>query len=335
MRRALLLLSTFWLMACDDAKPDSKGELIVYAAVDRSSALPLIRAYQRARGIRIRPVFDNEAAKTAGLARRVLLERKAPRADVWWSGEALFTERLDQAECFEALPSRMPAKGRSDPYHGNSWVGFGVRLRVLVYRKDRWPHPETAPRRIADLARPELRGRVILARPLYGTSATHAAWLLSQPRGREQIKAIAANRPLLVAGNAQVVEAIHRGQALLGLCDSDDALIGQERDPRLRFAIPDQEPGGLGVVATPASAAVILGAPHAVEARRFVAWLASPEAETLLAATPSRNLPTHDEAAGPSELPPLKALHLAPLNLRVLASQTREHRSALKRLFPW
>ncbi len=319
-RDALARIALASAVALMTACTREHGEtLTIYAAVDRDTAAPILAAFAEQTGADLNVVYDSEAAKTVGLAKRVELERDEPRADVWWSGEALYTALLDQRGCLAPLDEGLLRDVARDPDpRGAGWIGFGLRLRVLVYREDLWPRPNAPPARVADLADPLLRGRVALARPVVGTSATHAAWLASSPEGTELLRAIAANEPLIVAGNAVVVRTVARGQALLGLTDSDDVLIGREDDSRLRFVIPDQDGGG--AIWTPSTAGVIAGAPNAALARRFVLFLAGAGGEDRLSTSRTRNLPVTRGVPPPPELPSLATLHLASIDVTALAT---------------
>src|SRR6476661_7022367 len=45
-------------------------------------------------GIIVRPVYDNEAAKTVGLVNRLIAEKNNPQCDVFWNNEELRTHQL-------------------------------------------------------------------------------------------------------------------------------------------------------------------------------------------------------------------------------------------------
>ena len=264
----------------------------------------------------------------------MLLERDRPRADLWWSGESLYTSRLEAEGCFEALTTDCPAASSRRPdARGEGWIGFGARLRVLVYRPDSWPSALPAPRGLSDLTRPELKGRCILAQPWFGTSATHAAALLSMPGGRELLGGIHDNGAMLVAGNSQVVRAVAKRQALLGLTDSDDAVIAAREFPGLRFIIPDQAADDRGTIMTPSSAAVLAGAARAEHARAFVAWLAGPEAESLLASSRARHWPLARDATPPADLPALAGIRLQAVDLTRLAADWDRSLATLAEIF--
>jgi iron(III) transport system substrate-binding protein len=231
-------------------------QVVVYAAQDRMLAEPLLAAFTRDTGIEVRAVYDNEATKTTGMANRLLAERAHPQADVWWSNEEMRTRQL-------------AAMGVLEP----DWAVFGERRRVLVCRaedRERLPQPPA----LALLLHPELRGRVALAYPLFGSTATHLMMLRQRwgdARWTDWCRAVMANRPMLVDGNSVVVRRVAAGDVVLGLTDTDDVEAARREGIGV-VAIPLPESEDLVL---PNSVALVRGAPHPGPARRLAGYLRS------------------------------------------------------------
>src|SRR6185436_14877775 len=68
--------------------------VVVYASQDQVFAEPIFKAFERETGIRVRAVFDSEAAKTVAIANRLLAERRRPQCDVFWGNEEFRTRQL-------------------------------------------------------------------------------------------------------------------------------------------------------------------------------------------------------------------------------------------------
>jgi len=84
-----------------------------------------------------------------------------------------------------------------------------------------------------------------------------------------------------VDGNSVVVQLVGRGEAAVGLTDSDDIAAGQRQHLPVR-ALPIDETALL----IPNTVAVIRHAPHGDEARRLFEYLQSPPVqEALIAAS--------------------------------------------------
>lgn len=207
-----------WLLALlvlGCSRSDARPAVILYCAQDQVFAEPLLAAFTRESGWTVKPVFDSEAVKTVGLANRLLAERTHPVADVFWGNEELRTRQLAEAGVF--LPT-------------NGWVAFGQRSRRMVMQSPTSTGVPPPPASLLELTNAIWRGRVSLAFPLFGTTATHFL-ALRQHWGESNwlawCRALAANQPFLEDGNSHVVRRVARGEAWIGLTDSDDITAGQ------------------------------------------------------------------------------------------------------------
>jgi iron(III) transport system substrate-binding protein len=276
-------------------------EIVVYASVDDVYAKPFFQDFERATGLKVLPVFDVEEAKTLGLVHRLIAEKGRPQCDVFWAGDCVRTALLQKEGVLEPFEPRsaadIAAKWR-DP--GHAWTGFAARARVIVYNTKSVKDP---PRTLAALSDPKWRGRVAIANPMFGTTANHFA-ALGEAAAVQLAAALKENGVRVVGGNSHVRDLVARGDCDLGLTDSDDVWIGKDRGDPIDMVFPDQD--GAGTLAIPNSAALVRGAPHPENARRFIERLVSPEAEAFLAKGPSRQMPVRASVPGP--LPTIKTM---------------------------
>jgi iron(III) transport system substrate-binding protein len=115
------------------------------------------------------------------------------------------------------------------------------------------------------------RGKVALGFPQFGTTATHFH-ALKQLWGEEQwrawCRALAANKPFIVDGNSVVVKFVGRGEAWIGLTDSDDVFAGQrEGYPIAMLPINEEQ------LLIPNTVGVIRNAPHPANAQKLFEYL--------------------------------------------------------------
>ncbi len=264
--------------------------MVIYCAQDQVYAEPLFRAFTEEAGIKVRPLFDSEAMKTVGLANRLLAERAHPQADVFWGNEELRTRQLAARDVFRAT---------------NASAAFGYRSRRLVVNTNLLPLAD-APASLLELTNARWRGKVSLAYPLFGTTATHFM-ALRQHWGETNwlawCRALAAHQPLLEEGNSGVVKRVGRGAALVGLTDSDDIAAGQSE--------------GLPVVALPLTAELLLipntvavtrDTPHPEAAQRFYDWLQRPETVRKLVASGALEGASVEEVKTPMLQPDWEAM---------------------------
>lgn len=295
------MLRPHWLVAvvilsagCSRAPPRA----VVYCAQDREFAEGLFGDFARQTGISVAPKYDSEAAKSVGLAAELSLEAKRPRCDVHWNNEILGTIRLQREGVYEPYDSpsaaAYPAWARATD---RTWTAFASRARVIVINTQLVPESEY-PRSILDLADPKWKGRVAMAKPLYGTTATHAACLfevLGPSDAAGYYRALKVNDIKIVAGNKHVAEGVGRGDFAIGVTDTDDAMGEVDAKKPVTIVFPDRDGHSkyarLGTLFIPNTLAVVRNAPNRDGARKLVDDLLSANTEKRLAEGPSHQLP--------------------------------------------
>ncbi len=284
------------LSGCWTGAPEE--EVVVYCSLDSEFSQPIFADFERDTKLQVLPKFDAESTKTVGLASLLLAEAKHPRCDVFWNNEILNTLRLEQRGMLDVYrapaANQFPAIFRSKR---GMWQGFAARARIIAVNADLLK-AEDRPKSIHDLTDARWRGKIGIAKPLFGTTATHAACLFAY-WGAEQaedfFKKLKENDVRIMSGNKQVAQAVASGQLLFGLTDTDDAIGEQEGGRPVTIVYPDQEEGGLGTLFIPNTLAIIKGCPHPRAARKLVDYLLSPGVEAKLAEGPSAQIPLNDK----------------------------------------
>ena len=311
------------------------SEVIVYCSLDSDFSDPILKEFQQQTGILVRGKFDIESNKTVGLVNRILLERNRPRCDVFWNNEIVHTLRLVE----QSLTAPCPAPG-TDGIPGNYrsasgfWYGIAARARVLLVHsgllpKERWP------RSIADLVRPEWRGKVGIAKPLFGTTASHAAVLFTH-WGRSKAEAFfreLSNNVVVLPGNKQVAQSVSHGRLLFGLTDTDDAIIEREHGAPVEIVFPDQRPQEMGTLFIPNSVCVIDRGPNPENARRLLKYLLSSQVEKRLAHGPSGQFPLNRGTLARSRVGRGAAIKWMDVDFNAVARQWTTAATSLRALF--
>ena len=272
----------------------SGPEVIVYTALDSEFSEPIFADFTAQKGVAVRPKFDVESTKTVALANAIIAESSRPRCDVFWNNEILETLRLKRRGLLEVY---RPPEAEDYPKEVRSadgtWHGFAARARVLIVNKKMLPEDQR-PSSIHDLADSKWRGRACIARPLFGTTRTHAACLFAEwgdQRAKEFFRKLKANDVQILEGNKRVARKVAGGELAFGLTDTDDAIIEIENGWPVQIVYPDQGEDGLGTLFIPNTLAIIKGGPNPQQARRLVDYLLSPEVEAKLAAGRSAQIP--------------------------------------------
>ena len=273
---------------------DWANDVVVYSSLDQEYSEPLLTGYAQRTRVNVRPKFDVESTKTVGLFQMIAAEANRPRCDLFWNNEILNTLRLKR----KGLLAPFAPAGTSDwpaPFRGkdNDWYGFAARARILlvntklVAEKDR-------PAGLNDLIAPVWKGQVGLAKPLFGTTATHATCLFASwgdSRARDFFSALKANGAKVYAGNRPVAAAVASGEIAIGWTDTDDAMLEVASGAPVAIIYPDRAENGLGTLFIPNTLALIKNAPHRLQAEALASYILSPEVEIALAKGPSAQIP--------------------------------------------
>jgi iron(III) transport system substrate-binding protein len=237
-----------------------------------------LREFEKETGIKVKAVYDSEAVKTVGLANRLLAERSHPQCDVFWGNEEMRTRQLAAQNVFRET---------------NGWAAFGYRSRRIAINTNfvslvgtrstasltspnkngtGWnPSLPNAPASLLELTNETWRGKVALAFPQFGTTATHfhaLKQLWGEDRWLAWCRALATNKPFVVDGNSVVVKFVARGEAWIGLTDSDDIAAAQrEGAPIAALPLTDE------TLLIPNTIGVIRDAPHEANARKLFEYL--------------------------------------------------------------
>jgi iron(III) transport system substrate-binding protein len=315
----LLPLMAWWAFGGSGKPLDDGTRVVLYTTADEPLVKSVIDAFTAETGVEVKVVTDTEATRGA-LAQRLLAEKDRPRADVWWSSEVVGTIKLSEAgvlapwaaKAEATFPGGWPAHLRPDD---RRWYGFAQRARVIAFNTAQL-NRERAPKTLRDLLRPDLKGKVGIANPRFGTTRTHMAYLLKlagEAEFRAWLQALRAHSVQILPSNSAVVQALGRGDIAVGLTDTDDVWAGQREkwpvdllyegvDNAQAIAAIARKPGtGLlpskGTLVLPNTVARVTGSPNAQAGARLAEFLLSERVERMLAESDSRNVPIRPDLA--------------------------------------
>lgn len=241
------------ITGCSPSQPEeTKRSLVVYTSQDRVYAEPVFKQFTEATGIEIKAQFDNESAKTMGLAKRILAEQINPVCDLFWSNESLAVRKLVEAGAVQGFEE------------------FGYRMRVLIINTH-LVSMDKAPASLRDLTLPEWKGKTVMAYPMFGTTATHMLALREEWGAHvweSWCRGLIENDVKIVDGNSMVVRLVGAGEAAVGLTDSDDLAVGLSKGLPLT-SIPLKNE----LCAIPNTMGMVTGAPHPTEAMAFLKFV--------------------------------------------------------------
>ena len=317
--------------------PSGARNVVVYSSADKEFAELIFRAYEQKTGVKVLPLYDTEETKTAGLTSRLVAEKDRPRADVFWSSDTSRAVALVEQDVAESyVPKESAAISSRYRSATGLWTGFAARIRVFLYNTGTVTASD-APRSILDLVKPRWKGRFAFANPHFGTMSFHAAALFAKwgdDKATTFFEALKSNGAVIAAGNSDVKDRVADGRVDVGILDEDDAVVALRDKKPVALIVPDQNgPDALGTPLMPNAALLIRGAPHPGEARGFIDFLTSAEAEQILAASDAAQYPLHPGGKGPALLPPLDALRPMDVDYADVARKLPAMDAAVRKIF--
>jgi iron(III) transport system substrate-binding protein len=280
----------------------SKPRVVLYCAQDQEFAESVLEVFTQRTGLPVTPKFDTEADKSVSLYVELVADKARPRCDVFWNNEILSTIRLQRQGMLDPYDSPSAAPTASDKAANDTWHAFAARARILLVNTKMVKEADR-PRGLLELTDPKWKGKVAMARPQFGTTATQAACLF-QVLGTDEAKrfyhGLKENGVQIVPGNKQAADAVKDGHAAVGLTDTDDALEAIGESPDVAMIFPDRD--GIGTLFIPNTVGIIRGCPNPDGARKLVDYLLSAEVEAKLAEGGSHQIPLNPEVK--AKLPP-------------------------------
>ena len=283
------------------------GRVALYCAQDEEFAETSLADFKKRTGVQVDPKFDTEKDKSVSLYTELVQEKERPRCDVFWNNEPLNTLRLKRMGMLEAYdsPSAKPYPERwKAPDH--TWYAFAGRARVLIVNTA-LVEEQDRPRSLLDLTEPRWKGQVVMAKPIFGTSATQGACLfavLGSDGAKQYYRGLKANGVQIAPGNKQVAEWVGQGRTpdghrvVVGITDTDDTLEELDAKHPVAMIFPDRDrpkDDKMGTLFIPNTLCILKGSPNPQGARQLVDYLLEPEVEAHLAESASHQIPLNPE----------------------------------------
>ncbi len=291
---ALLIVGLVLPVGCQSAKPAER--VVLFCSQDREYAEDILAEFTRRTGIVIDLRADTEANKTVSLFEAIVREAGQPRCDVFWCNEPVLMERLAQKNLLEAYqsPSATDYPEWTRPGH-KLWQGFAARGRILIVHQK---IAETdVPATLEELVKPRWQKRWGMAKPFFGTTATHAAclWNTLGNEGARTLLGAMATSAVVLPGNKDVAVAVGDGQLDMGLTDTDDAMVVIDKKMPVRIHYLAS-----GTLFLPNTIGLIKNAPHPEAAKKLIDYLLSAEVEARLAHGASAQIPLNPKVTAAS-----------------------------------
>ena len=321
--RAVALFCALAPMVATACAPDRK-EVVVYLTLDLEHAQSILDDFEKATGVHVRAISDNEITKTVALANKIILDKEHQKGDVFWNNEIVNTIRVKRAGCIEPYrsPSAADIPDRFKDKDG-AWTGFAARARVFIVNTQKCP-AEWTPESYLDYVDPARKGEWAIAKPIAGTTASHLAVLfhaLGEEKAKEWWTKLVGNQAGLLSGNGPVMKEVRAGTFLYGFTDTDDYFVAATDGYPVIAVYPDQKDGEIGCLVIPNTISLLKGAPSPDLGRRFIDYVLSRDVEKKLAFGSSAQIPVRDDVEAPPHVKRIKDLRLMNADFEAAAAE--------------
>jgi iron(III) transport system substrate-binding protein len=298
------------------AAKEEEKRLTLYTSFGADLYNPIAEAFQKATGIQVDVVF----AGTGEMLKRIEAEKDNPQGDVMLGGGA---------ESYEAYrPYFEPYKIQEDAAIPEGfkaadrlWYGYNSLPMVIMYNKNLVKETEK-PTGWKDLLDPKWKGKLAMADATKsGTSFVQVVTMLhlfgkDDNKGWEVVRGVVQNAKVL-GSSSQPPKGVNDGEYAVALTHENAAFKYAQAGGPVGFVYPAE-----GTATIPDSVAVIKGAKHPQNARKFVDWLFSKEGQQLAAKLGLR--PTRTDVAPPEGLVPASQIKLVQLDVAWVAAKRND-----------
>ena len=294
------LLAALFLSACQKTErtteytPDESMRLTIYTSHKEEVYMPIVREFEERTGIWV----DVITGGTNELLERIESQQDNVEADVMFGGGV---ESLKAYEhCFS--PYVVGSSGSiREPHQAEDavWTPFSALPVVLIYNTKL-----VSPDKItgwSSLSDPIFRGRIAFADPaISGSSFTAlATQILAGNSMGKTLATLAENlQGKTLSSSGDVLNVVVDGSCLVGITLEETALKYIAAGADLAMVYPEE-----GTSCVPDASAIVKGAPHSENAKKFLDFTVSYEVQQMLSESSYRRPVRSDIPAGDSLLP--------------------------------
>ncbi len=331
----LRLLLSLALLLGSGAGCAQEADVVIYCALDQVDSEPILREFERRTGLKVKAEFDVEASKTVGLVRRIREEDGRTRCDVFWNNEIANTVSLGNEGLLASYDSPS-AEGIPEAYRDaeRRWTGFAARARVFIVNTDLVDPAEI--HGMWDLVDERWKGKTGMARPLTGTTLTHATALfvkLGEEKAREYLQRVKDGEVHLTGGNAILMKLVSAGEFAWGWTDTDDYNRARLKGAPVEMVFPDAGEDEIGTLFIPNTVCILKDAPHPDAAQQLVDYLLSEEVERKLASFDGAQIPLHAGLQDEPHQLPLERMKVMEVDYRAIGAEIDARTAELKAMF--
>lgn len=276
----LLLLSFLVLpLACRSSGTSGDKSLLIYTPHGQDLLKDFIARYREAHP-EVNVQFLDMGSRE--VLARLRSERNRPQADLWWGAAHMTFETAAEENLLAPYrptwADKVPESER-DPQ--DRWYGTYETPQVIVYNSD-LVRAEDAPQDWDEVLDAKWKDKVLIRNPIpsdsmrviFGAMIWRSYKDTNSPAGGyDWLRRLDANVHEYTADPTLLMQKLARGEGLISLWSMPDVwLYREKKNLKLAYVIPKS---GTPVITD--AIAIVKGAPHEEEARRFYEFVNTPE----------------------------------------------------------
>jgi iron(III) transport system substrate-binding protein len=286
---ALLLLLSFILLpsACRSSNTSQGKSLLIYTPHGQDMLRDFVARYKEAHP-EVEVQFLDMGSRE--VLERLRAERNRPQADLWWgAAHTTFQTAADENLLAVYRPSwadKIPPESRDAQ---GRWYGTYETPQVIVYNSE-LVKAEDAPQDWDEVLDAKWRDKVLIRNPnpsdsmraIFGAIIWRFYKETNSPAGGyDWLRKLDANVHEYTADPTLLFQKLTRGEGVVSLWSMPDVMLYREKKKfNVAYVIPKS-----GVPIITDGIAVVKGAPHEEEARRFYEFVTTPESLSYTAKT--------------------------------------------------
>lgn len=261
------------------------GTVVVYSAISTKLMQAFVDAFQKDNPDISVQVISGGSGE---LLTRVKAERNNPLGDVLLGPDAdTFDSDLSLFESYESPEISAFDAAALQPEH--KYAGFSTNFQVFIVNTKMMSAEET-PKSWKDLAKPEYKGKILMANPAQSGSAFSQLHQIIALHGWDVMDDIIANATF-VSSSKLAFQNIAKGEIALGLTSEFNVLQSKNDGYPVEAVYPED-----GTALVVDASAIIAGGPNPGEARKFIDFVNSRPAHEMLVKLDGRRSARKDVA---------------------------------------
>ena len=295
----------------------AEGSLVLYYSHASDWSDPIIQGFSEKYDVDVELV----GLGTGELISRIIAESANPQADILWGGVVESYIPIEEyLASYESpqIPNLQEGTCDEDNF---KWYPFDLEPMVMIYNTEM---VEEAPTAWADLLREEFKGTIASADPVQSSSAFGVIQSIIAAYGQEDgggyeflEKLVPQLDGKLTSGSSAVYKGVSNGEYAVGLTYEEAALKYIAAGATIDVVYPTE---GTGILISPV--AMVNGAPNAENAKLFIDYVLSEEAQSQLAAVNRRSSRT--DIALPDNFVPTAEIPKADYSTEWVVEHTEE-----------